>query len=43
MNGALQKMADGMVLLEVKMQETTEKLNALIASVDGIIRQGPAA
>ena len=34
MNGAIQKMAEA-------MEETTGKLNALIDTVDGIIRQGP--
>lgn len=45
MNGAMQKMADGMTSLELKMEETTEKLNALIKTVDGIIRKpnGPPA
>ena len=38
MNGAMQKMADGMISLEAKMEETTGKLNALIDTVDGIIR-----
>jgi hypothetical protein len=37
MNSAMQKMADGMISLEVKMEETTGKLNALIATVDGLI------
>jgi hypothetical protein len=32
-------MGDGMITLELKMQETTEKLNALISTVDGIIRK----
>lgn len=42
MNGAMQKMADGMISLELSMKETTEKLNALIATVDGLIpRRGP--
>jgi hypothetical protein len=39
MNGAMQKMADGMISLELKMAETTDKLNALIDTVDGIIRK----
>jgi hypothetical protein len=45
MNSALEKMANGMITLELKMQETTEKLNALISTVDGIIRKpdGPRA
>jgi hypothetical protein len=30
MNGALEKMLNGIIALELKMQETTEKLNALI-------------
>ena len=30
MNGALEKMLNGIITLELKMQETTEKLNALI-------------
>ena len=38
MNGAMQKMAEGMTSLEIKMEETTGKLNALIDTVDGIIR-----
>lgn len=38
MNAALQKMADGMISLELKMEETTGKLNALIHSVDDMIR-----
>lgn len=48
MNGAMQKMAEGMVLfqsgmvsLELKMEETTGKLNALIETVDGIIGKRP--
>ena len=48
MNGAMQKMADamqdmwkGMRSLELKMEETTGKLNALIATVDGVIRRPP--
>jgi hypothetical protein len=48
MNGAMQKMldsiqkmADGMTTLELKMEETTAKLNALIETVDGIIRRPP--
>jgi hypothetical protein len=41
MNDAVQKMADGMTSLELKMEETTGKLNALIATVDGIIRRPP--
>ena len=39
MNGAMQKMAEGMTSLEAKMEETTGKLNALIDTVDGIIRK----
>ena len=39
MNGAMQKMAEGMTSLELKMEETTGKLNALIDTVDGIIRK----
>jgi hypothetical protein len=39
MNGAMQKMADGMTSLESKMEETTGKLNALIDTVDGMIRK----
>jgi hypothetical protein len=39
MNGAMQKMAEGMTSLELKMEETTGKLNALIDTVDGIIRR----
>ena len=31
----------GIETLELKMEETTEKLNALIATVDGIIRRPP--
>jgi hypothetical protein len=44
-NIAVEKMVDGMITLELKMQETTEKLNALISTVDGIIRKpdGPRA
>jgi hypothetical protein len=38
-NIAVEKMGDGMITLELKMQETTEKLNALISTVDGIIRK----
>jgi hypothetical protein len=30
-----------LVILELKMQETTEKLNALIETVDGMIRKQP--
>lgn len=41
MNGAMQKMAEGMASLELKMEETTGKLNALIDTVDGIIRNRP--
>jgi hypothetical protein len=41
MNGAMQKMAEGMVSLESKMEETTGKLNALIDTVDGVIRKRP--
>jgi septal ring factor EnvC (AmiA/AmiB activator) len=37
MSGAMQKMADGMISLELKMAETTDKLNALIVTVDGVI------
>jgi hypothetical protein len=36
---AVEKMVSGMITLELKMQETTEKLNALIHTVDGIIRK----
>ena len=38
-------MVNGMISLELKMQETTEKLNALSSTVDGIIRKsdGPRA
>jgi hypothetical protein len=45
MNSAMEKMANGMISLELKMAETTEKLNALISTVDGIIRRpaGPQA
>ena len=45
MNGAMQKMAEGMTSLELKMEETTAKLNALIHTVDGVIRksEGPQA
>ncbi|MGD1071349.1 MAG: hypothetical protein ABSB15_14505 [Bryobacteraceae bacterium] len=32
---------ENMVILEMKMQETTEKLNALIETVDGMIRKKP--
>jgi len=39
MNGAMQRMAEGMVSLESKMEETMGKLNALIDTVDGIIRR----
>ena len=46
MNGAMQKMADGMTSLESRMEslaialeETTGKLDALIETVDGIIRK----
>lgn len=39
MNGAMQKMAEGMTSLELKMEETTGKLNALIDTVDGIVRK----
>jgi hypothetical protein len=39
MAGSIQKMADGMTSLEVKMEETTGKLNALIDTVDGIVRR----
>jgi hypothetical protein len=41
MNGAMQKMAEAMTSLESKMEETTGKLNALIDTVDGIIRKPP--
>ncbi len=34
-------MADGMTSLELKMAETTGKLNALIETVDVIIRRPP--
>jgi hypothetical protein len=47
MNGAMQKMVetvqiviDGMASLESKIQETTGKLNALIDTFEGIIRDG---
>jgi hypothetical protein len=39
MLGAVERMADGMKSLELKMEETTGKLNALIDTVDGIIRK----
>ena len=39
MNGAMKKMAETMTLLELRMEETTGKLNALIDSVGGIIRK----
>src|SRR5579862_5499158 len=39
MNGAMQKMAEGMTSLALKMEKTTGKLNALIDTVDGIIRK----
>lgn len=39
MNVAVEKMADGMASLELKMEETTGKLNALIDTVDGIVRK----
>jgi hypothetical protein len=39
MSGAMQKMAEGMTSLELKMEETTGKLNGLIDTVDGIIRR----
>lgn len=42
MNAAIQDMAAGMKKLEVKMEETTDKLNGLIATVDGFIRRPPA-
>jgi len=42
MNAAMQKMADGMTSLESKMEETTGKLNALIDTVGGIIRNKTA-
>ena len=38
MNGAMQKMAEGMTSLELKMEETTGKLNVLIETVDGVNR-----
>jgi len=41
MNGAMQKMAETMTSLELKMEETTGKLNALIDTVDGNIRRRP--
>jgi hypothetical protein len=41
MNGAMQDMWKGMRSLELKMEETTGKLNALIETVDGIIRRPP--
>ncbi len=34
-------MHDNMLRLELKMEETTDKLNALITTVDGIIRKIP--
>ena len=39
MNGAMQRMVDGMTSLESKMEETMGKLNAPIETVDGIIRR----
>jgi hypothetical protein len=33
------RFAEGMISLELKMEETTGKLNALIDTVDGIIRK----
>lgn len=39
MLGAVERMADGMKSLELKMEETTGKLNALIDTVDGVIRK----
>jgi hypothetical protein len=36
MNGAMQNMAEGMRALELKTEETTEKLNALIHTIDGM-------
>ena len=41
MHEAMQKAADGMTSLELKMEETTGKLNALMETVDGIIRRPP--
>ena len=41
MNGAMQRMAEGMISLELKMEETTGKLNGLIATVDGLIGKRP--
>jgi hypothetical protein len=38
-NIAVEKMVNGMISLELKMEETTGKLNALINTVDGIIRK----
>jgi chromosome segregation ATPase len=35
----VQEMAAGMISLELKMEETTGNLNALIDTVDGIIRR----
>jgi hypothetical protein len=53
MNGALAKMTTAMetqfkefdsrmVILESKMEETTDKLNGLIATVDGFVQRPPA-
>ena len=41
MNGVTLKTGEGMALLGLKMQETTDKRNALIDAVDGIIRKKP--
>ena len=41
MNGAMQKLVESMSTLELKMEETTAKLNALIDTVDGMIRKKP--
>jgi hypothetical protein len=37
----LDRFAEGMISLELKLEETTGKLNALIDTVDGIIRKKP--
>jgi hypothetical protein len=41
MNGTMQKLVESMATLELRMEETTAKLNALIDTVDGIIRKKP--
>ena len=41
-NVAIEKVVQNMDKLELKMAETTEKLDALIRVVDGIIRRPPA-